>query len=1317
MRGNWYQLSLIFLGLLVTALFGVFLHRELFPEYKIYQNTYMELEQFRSQYSGSPPSAFSSQIKQIVKERADKGPVEINRCTSCHVALQFSHFSPTRITIDINGNTVYDDAGLPVLEPNPNYIWDKLDQKITSLKADGKESEAERYQAFKTAHVGDHVYDMTKVLRAHPLIGRETRPFETHPIDEYGCVICHNGNGRGLTTEKAHGPVFDGQYEVEYMGYTPQFTEKDPLNDPIFSRIFNHKPGHELLFQTTPIYIAPLLQAKCVQCHTSSLTALQDASKEASLITSRRLEKYQAVREGFENEKNLLVSLLKLKKEIKSKGLKEIKKKLEKSSEDHSLPRGNMLAARKQLAFLQRQGDTKKTLDKINDQLIGILGSQKLVNTIQADRIDQFLKENKQATGSLFKKQVALGKDEKLLTYIKKTELNIKEIVVEEQVHGVLASEIDRLISNFHRGENLYLSQACYACHRIDGLARGGVGPDLTDIGDKYPWEIKQAIVWPQGNLKTSTMPNFHLDHEELADLTTFLLAQLGQTKAISETSYKTQLLKWDAGYKQPWERPINPGKLHDLRESMMIFATQGCAACHRLKGFDSDVGYQIEKDTTPSYDALYREREWFRQLIPEGIVGSNLVKILEANGEDIDKRIVNHVRSDSMLEDLEEKHPKSIESFNTDFKYARRAKNHSLKKKLDHAKTPEQKAQIKKERQQWKDRVNRVLMMYVQEYGLGRIIGPRPNWSGIYRSDEWLIEHFRKPSRHIAKSIMPAMPFDDSKFYALTYMLDVLAKKNRDEIREIWDNFGFNPELAYKLLCSQCHGDYLHGNGPVSKWIYPIPKNLRNADFLRNFTKGNVISSIVHGVKGTPMPPWGEVAQDKETDGGKPVLTEHEAQQLTDWLFSSLLGGTVIRSDEEVDKWQYEPKDVLDELKKEKNVLESEPEKPDLSFLNMTIGEEYIASLEPTFAHKNSQVNEIFNVYLNPFIGPEKDVYYIKQKYYTEANLLKGQDYFELNCSVCHGKEADGQGFRAGSMYDAKPRMLTNFHWIDTRDDLRLLRSIKYGVQGTSMVPWGDQTSSLQRLQLVMYIRSLSIEQQQRDDLFNTIYGIYDHADQVIDQARVKEYTTVNTLEDQLREVKIKELELLTKVEEGEAKVEEALPLYQKEFKFNQKIKAHKAADQLLVEIKELVKKESLIFQTLGIQIISKFLIGNVVEDYIKMVKGDSLDYQVKNGVLILTYDSKKQEMKENLVIELFQDLQTLVNKSEKEKEVVEGELPSSDRAERLEILNGDMRAYRKIQASLTFGIEESKRLKKKQLELYTAYESKLKTLKTQQI
>jgi cbb3-type cytochrome oxidase cytochrome c subunit len=49
----------------------------------------------------------------------------------------------------------------------------------------------------------------------------EENPFKTHPklpgnhsFGVFGCTICHDGNGRGLTVEDAHGEVFDWMYPL-----------------------------------------------------------------------------------------------------------------------------------------------------------------------------------------------------------------------------------------------------------------------------------------------------------------------------------------------------------------------------------------------------------------------------------------------------------------------------------------------------------------------------------------------------------------------------------------------------------------------------------------------------------------------------------------------------------------------------------------------------------------------------------------------------------------------------------------------------------------------------------------------------------------------------------------------------------------------------------------------------------------------------------------------------------------------------------------------------------------------------------------------
>ncbi|MFN4174652.1 MAG: c-type cytochrome, partial [Parachlamydiaceae bacterium] len=511
---------------------------------------------------------------------------------------------------------------------------------------------------------------------------------------------------------------------------------------------------------------------------------------------------------------------------------------------------------------------------------------------------------------------------------------------------------------------------------------------------------------------------------------------------------------------------------------------------------YESEIGYAIEKDN-PSFEARLKESEWFKKLFPEDILGSKIAKAIDEQGAEIDKRIVK-IRDKKILEKIEEAHPGLIESFYASFKFASRAKNKDLNETA-----------LKK----YQERLHKVLMMYVVEYGLGRLIGPRPNFAGVYRTDEWLMEHFKAPTAHIPRSIMPVMPFDETKFYALTYMLDVIGKKNRDDLRKLWDVKGFKPDQAYETLCAQCHGPFLQGNGPVAEWIYPPPKNLRKTDFLPNLTLERTKFSLKHGVKGTPMPPYGEAAIDKPTADGIPVLSDEEINKLADWLFSLLPGMDAPNSQINVPKWDYGPDDVIEDLKNEGQTLEKE--KPLSAYFPKA--RHLVASNGPSQT-KEPEENPIFDRVKNPFGGPDPYHYYIKKEYYTPENIEAGKRLFYEHCAVCHGKEGDGAGARAEAMYDAKPRMLINLDWINFRDDVRMIRSIKFGVPGTSMVAWGDQTSSLQRLQLVIFIRTLTQNANARKSLFEGLYRIFDVQDQNIERARQSISKEISRLENEYK-------------------------------------------------------------------------------------------------------------------------------------------------------------------------------------------------------
>lgn len=1168
-RAFRYQIALIALGLVALSLFALFLYRELFPEYRIYQNDYIHLEKFRSSYTHQPPPLFETGVKQIVMEREDRGPPAIDRCISCHVALQYTHFSPTQIARDRNGNIQKDSKGYPIIEPNPEYVWDKLDQKIAELRDDKilnqlkmeqedslisqRLKEAAQLEALKSAHVGEHVYDVTKVLRMHPLIGKETRPFEFHPVEEYGCFSCHNGNGRGLTTEKAHGPVFDGNYETEFMGPKPLFTESDPDNDPLFAREFNDKPGDALLFQTTPLFMGALIQAKCIQCHQSDSTALLGP-----------------------------------------------------------VPSGEQVSKH---------------------------------------------------------------------------------------------SDIDTLTQNFQKGQELYISQGCYACHRIAGFARGGVGPELTKEGYHYPWFIKESLVWPQADLKTSTMPNYRMDHEELENLVTFLLAQTASSKIIGSEAHKTAIQSWEAGRRLPWEKPITPSQIYDLTYSKTVFATEGCAACHRLQGFESNVGYAVEKEES-NFSKLYQASLWFKRLFPEEILGSQLVQTLETDQKEIDEKIVDGIRTESLLEQIEKDHPGLIESFYTPFKFASRAKNAHFQRLIALEKNPEAVAELKEELKKWKERVRKVLMLFVQEYGFGRLICPRPNWSGVYRSDEWLMEHFRNPSSHVPNSIMPVFPFDDTKFYALTYLLDRLGITNRDRLHRVWKHKGFDPELVFSLLCAQCHGETRNGNGPVAQWIYPLPKNLRNADFLRNLTKERAINSITHGVKGTPMPPWGEVPRDKSTDG-IPILDDNEIKQLVDWLFSTLSGSHTFGEEQTVPKWKYQPEDFLKELQDEEKELKPLLEQKgnaDLSSLNTKNDRSgFYVALSPqiTVQEQPFKATDLFDVTPPPVPGVEDKAFYIKKKFYTEKNIEEGKFFFEINCAPCHGKEADGSGLRAAVMQDAKPRMLTNLDWIHTRDDLRLLRSIKYGVPGTSMTPWGDFTGALRRMQLVIFIRSLSENANKREKLLETLYQVFDQTKFLINRSQKDESLRLNRLQKEYEDTKSRRIEAYSAIERGDDHQENAKMLYEKEIELLAALNQEKEKSAQVKELQQLLDQEMHLYREIGFRLLVKDLDGSLFEKYIQLLSLNTL-WSFENDALKLNVSRQNQEKQRILKEEINQALEAAINKNRERKQALESQPLSQEGEVILKTVSGEMASLKTVQEQFLSSMAEVQRIQEKEIALF---------------
>lgn len=1070
-------IAMIGCSAVIMAFFSVFAYREIFPEYKAYQKHYMKLEETKAQLLGQPVPPFKSKIKQIVMQDEPGRAPRIDRCSSCHVALELPHFSPTRIKKDINGETVFALDGSFEMESNPDYIWALFDQEKKQImdqleiveESSSQQKELEQrlasLEGLETLRVGDKEINMRSMMKMHPLFKGEERPFQQHPIDDFGCTLCHRGNGRALTTTRAHGPVLDGEYEEHSHRAEPQFQESDGINDPIMAKMYNAKPGHELLFQTTPLYLGASVQASCAQCHQSTSERLQDLYNEKNALEREREKEQALVSSELFRQKRALTALLEMRLDLQLLGPVRLKEVLAQRIASPSVAQEQKKEIASQLNYLsnlESKSSDSVSLQSLMEESIaeitGVKGAKRLLLQIDRDGrsaqevVESFFNQQVRDSGAELKleeatmrfeetnssKQSSASSSEEESSSLRKW---LKKKVRKAQVSSEGNRAKDEKLSHYERGRSLFVSQSCYACHKIELFSRGAVGPELTSIGLNYPWYIKESIVWPQADLASSVMPNFRLDHEDLEDLMTYLCAQKGGKKAhTSLYEYKAAKNRWEQGLDLlPWEKPLEGADRFDLDLGYEIFATEGCAACHRTKGYDSN---QVLSPL---------DQSWFRHSFPQQTSGRDLLEALTRYGQELIAKVQTQ-KDLGRIEKMLAKDPSLWElfaSYNSGYKFARRA----LEGEGLEMSEAEKKSLL--------EALDLYLKLYIAEYGLGRQIGPHLHYSGVYRSKKWLYEHFFRPGDYVAKSLMPALPFDESKFALLTEFLIHIGRDNKDKVRKEIEQEGFDPKKAYDHFCAHCHGEQRLGNGPIAEWIYPIPKNLRSATFWQGLTRSKAIESIVHGVPGSPMAPW-----NHSFDGSGPVLKKEEISQLVDWLMDQVPQVQVDPSDSSIKKWDYSPEDVKRELMRDRDFMRFTQQRKEQR--------EWKKSGIPSF-FSDSSMNLEPSISSEEVFEKSEKGFFIKKHFFTPENIEKGKALYIEHCAHCHGSMGAGDGIRAVTMKEAKPRMLIHLPWIASRDDMRLLRAIKYGVPGTSMISFADVTTAWQRLQLVSYIRSLT--------------------------------------------------------------------------------------------------------------------------------------------------------------------------------------------------------------------------------------------------
>jgi mono/diheme cytochrome c family protein len=155
-------------------------------------------------------------------------------------------------------------------------------------------------------------------------------------------------------------------------------------------------------------------------------------------------------------------------------------------------------------------------------------------------------------------------------------------------------------------GKRLFVEKGCSSCHVVEGVpVQKDFGPDLSGLGSKTVSElyfgnakiphtlvsyIEAKISDPHSVNPAARMPQFHLTQADLDDITTALLSMNGGAKRL-------EVADLTIPQKHPEFQPAGEfGKLYDRFK---------CSVCHRFNGYGGTLAPDL------SYEGSRAQRQW----------------------------------------------------------------------------------------------------------------------------------------------------------------------------------------------------------------------------------------------------------------------------------------------------------------------------------------------------------------------------------------------------------------------------------------------------------------------------------------------------------------------------------------------------------------------------------------------------------------------------------------------------------------------------------------------------------------------------------
>lgn len=401
-----------------------------------------------------------------------------------------------------------------------------------------------------------------------------------HPVETFGCVICHEGQGTALTVEGAHGevgnwpkPVLKGVFAQSSCGKCHVMEQALPLDSelggaPVYSygwRLFQEygcTGCHQLKGNKRPDYIAPSLTSIGSKVNKDWMKRWLKNPKD--YLPSGRMPRFNLTKEEIENVADYLMSraVLQYAPTVHVESLNK-----------YDINDGEIL-----FTSLGCSG-----CHKINSKGSSFAPD---LSDIGSKVNPQWLFKRLQNPGAFQSKKrmpdMKLGEDEvrRITAYL----MTLKR----PRPAGSLHADSDRRgpqTENIEKGKKLVRDLGCAACHEIEGLSFAYNAPELDGIGDKRVDELffgnitgieKDLIRWMKikvrdpGRFNTdrmaARMPDYNFNEKQAEAMAVFLLGR----------------------HRDPVPEKYTRNMFHaekaDIR-GKRIFETYNCLGCHQLDG------------------------------------------------------------------------------------------------------------------------------------------------------------------------------------------------------------------------------------------------------------------------------------------------------------------------------------------------------------------------------------------------------------------------------------------------------------------------------------------------------------------------------------------------------------------------------------------------------------------------------------------------------------------------------------------------------------------------------------------------------------